>query len=206
MSVGGGYAVPARSAVRVIVFGAHVPVSVWTLVVLMTGTVLSLLTWRSLARWRRWRPAATLASLLWLTVTLALTVTPVGHDPPMGLDACIPSDLNDLVFNIFHTGGGLAGDLLNLLLMLPLTFSFVLASRRVWPAVAVAVLLPFTIELTQTVLPGRYCAISDIVTNSVGALLGVALGWLAQRHLMPWSPPGQRRQAEGQRRQAESRR
>ena len=158
-----------------IVFGAHVPVSGWTLVALAAGAVLSLLLWRPLARWRRWQSAATLASLLFLTLTLALTVTPKGHDPPTNVYACIPNDLPDLIFNIFHTGGGLTGDLLNLMLMLPLTFSLTLATRRVLPGVAVAMLLPFAIELTQTVLPGRYCAISDVVSNGAGALLGVAL-------------------------------
>lgn len=174
-----------------IVFGTPVPVSVWTLVVLVAGTVLSLLLWQPLARWRRWQPAVTLASLLWLTVTLALTVTPKGHDPPIGLYACIPNDVHDLVFyNIFPTSGGLAGALLNLLLMLPLTFSLVLATRRVRPAVVVAVLLPFAVEFTQTHLPGRYCNLPDVLTNSVGALLGVALGWSALR-LLRQARPGQ---------------
>lgn len=170
------------------VLGAHVPVSGWTLAVLVVGAALSLLLWRPLARRRDWRPAATLAALLLLTATLALTVTPEGRGRPMGLRACIPDDLPDLVFNIFHTGGGLTGDLLNLVLMLPLTVSLVLATRRVLPAAAVAVLLPFSVELVQTQLPGRSCAISDLVTNAAGALLGVALGALAQRLVSPGSP------------------
>ncbi len=179
-----------------IVFGAHVPVSIWTVVVLVVGAVLSLLLWWPLARWRRWQPAATLASLLLLTGTLALTVTPKGQDPPIGLDACIPSDLPDLVFNIVQIGDGLAGGLLNLLLMLPLTVSLVLATRRVRLGVAVALLLPFAVELTQTRLPGRYCGLSDLLINSAGALLGVALGWLAQQLLVRRSRPAQRRPAE----------
>jgi VanZ family protein len=28
------------------------------------------------------------------------------------------------------------------------------------------------VELTQTMLPGRYCTISDVLTNGTGALLG----------------------------------
>jgi glycopeptide antibiotics resistance protein len=180
----------------VIVFGAHASVSVWTLVALVAGAVLSLLLWRPLVRWRRWQPAATLASLLFLTVTLALTGTPGDPDPPMGLYACIPTDLPDLVFNIIHTGGGLVGALLNLVLMLPLTFSLVLATRRVWPGVMVAVVLPVAVELTQTVLPGHYCTISDVLTNGTGALLGVALAhWLQVRR----SPPVPRGPAQSRR-------
>ena len=158
-----------------IVFGAHVSVSVWTLVALIAGAALSLLLYRPLARWRHWQPTATLASLLFLSVTLALAVTPGDPDPPMGLDACIPADLPDLLFSILHTGGGLAGELLNLMFMLPLTFSLVLATRRAWPGVVVAVLLPLAVEFIQTVVPGHYCTISDVLTNGAGALLGTAV-------------------------------
>lgn len=46
----------------------------------------------------------------------------------MAFAACIPYDWNDLLFNVLHTGGGIFGNLLNLLLLLPLTVSFVLAT------------------------------------------------------------------------------
>jgi hypothetical protein len=118
-----------------------------------------------------------------LTAALAFTLTPDGNEPPIGLSPCIPNGLDDLIFNIFHTGGGPAADALNVLLLIPLTTSLVIASRRPAIAVAVSILLPVGIELTQTVVPGRYCAISDIVTNSTGGLLGVLVGFLATRLL-----------------------
>jgi VanZ like family len=164
----------------VTVLGAQVPVSGWTPVVLVGGVAISLLAWRRLARWRRWGPGATLAALLWFTVVVALTLTPYGDQPSIGLDACIPADWNDFVFNVLHTGGGISGDLLNLLLLMPLTISLVLASHRVLPAV-VAVLLPLAIELAQTQLPGRWCGVTDALTNGVGALFGIAVGLAAQR-------------------------
>lgn len=163
------------------VLGAHIPVSGWTLVAVAAGVAISLLVWRPLARWRRWQPGATLAALLLFTVALALTVTPDGDQPARGLNACIPHDWNDFLSNVLHTGGGVSGDVLNLLLLLPLTISLVLASRRMLPAVAVAALLPPAVELVQTQLPGRSCAISDMLTNGAGALLGIAIGWAAQR-------------------------
>lgn len=178
------------------ILGAHVPVSVWTLVVVVTGVAVSLLVWRPLARSRRWRPDATLAALLFLTGALALTLAPAGGSPAMGLDACIPYDWNDFLFNVLHTGGGIAGGVLNLLLLLPLTSSLVLASRRMLPAVAVAVLLPPAVELVQTQLPGRSCGITDMLTNGAGALLGIAVGWAAQRWLQR-SRPGRSTSASG---------
>lgn len=159
------------------IFRAHIPVSVWTLVMAAAGVSISLLVWRPLARRRRWQPGATLAALLLGTGALALTLAPAGGPPAMGLDACIPYDWNDFLFNVLHTGGGIFGDILNVLLLLPLTLSLVLASRRMLPAVAVAVLLSPAIELVQTQLPGRACAITDILTNDTGALLGTAIGW-----------------------------
>lgn len=130
-----------------------------------------------------WRPGATLATLLLFTVALALTVTPDGDQPKLGLAACIPYDWNDLLFTVLHTGGGLVGNVLNLLLLLPLTASFVLATGRTLPAVVLALLMSPLVELVQTQLPGRSCVVSDMLTNVTGALLGVAIGWAAERRL-----------------------
>lgn len=176
------------AGVSVTVLGAHVPVSVWTLVAVAAGLVVSLLVWRPLARWRHWQPGATLAALLLFTITVALTLTPEGDRPAMGLDACIPYDWNDFLFNVLHTGGGIVGNVLNVLMLLPLTTSLVLASRRMLPVVAVAVLLSPVIELVQSQLPGRSCTINDIVTNDTGALLGIAVGWGVQRWLQRTRP------------------
>jgi glycopeptide antibiotics resistance protein len=165
------------------IIGAHVPVSGWTLVALAVGSTASLLWWQVVgqrARWRRWRPGATLCALLSFTLVVALTLTPDGSQPTLGLSACIPYDWNDFVYNIFHTGGGSGGEVLNLIVMVPLTFSVVLASRRVLPAVALGVLLPTGIEFLQTLLPGRDCAITDMLTNSLGGLLGAAAGWAVE--------------------------
>jgi glycopeptide antibiotics resistance protein len=167
----------------VTVFGAHVPVSVWTLVALVGGVAVSLLVWRRLARWWNWRPGATLGALLSLTVALTLTVTPVPGGTRLGLAACIPYDWNDLIYNVLYTGGGVFATLLNLVLLGPLAVSLVLATRRVLPAVAVGLLLPPAVELVQTQLPGRGCTVADWLANSAGAVLGAVVGWALQRRL-----------------------
>lgn len=161
-------------------FWTHVPLSGWTVGATVVGTAVSIVTFRPLARWRSWQPVPTLSMQLLLVGVLALTVTPDGHRPSLGLAACIPVDWNDLVYNLTQDGGGLGGFLLNVLLFLPLTASVVFTTGRVWPGVAVSLLSP-VIELVQTVLPGRSCGLSDLETNLVGVLLGVAVGWLIKR-------------------------
>lgn len=162
------------------IFGADLPVTGWTYVTLVAGAAISVLVWVLIGRrtgWRHWRPRATLVALLSFTVVVALTVIPKGSQPALGLAACIPNDWNDFVHNVFHTGGGIAGDTLNLFLIFPLTCSLVLATRRVLPVLILGPLLPLGIELIQTQLPGRSCAVSDLVTNGAGAVLGAMAGW-----------------------------
>jgi glycopeptide antibiotics resistance protein len=164
----------------VTILGANLPASGWTLAVLVVGGAISLLAWRTVARLARWRPGATLGALLSLTVVVALTLTPKGTQPTLGVAACIPYDWHDFVYNVFHTGGGSAGDVFNFVLMFPLTFSLVLATRRVVPIVILSLLVPTAIEFLQTLLPGRSCAVSDMVTNSAGAVLGAVAGWVVE--------------------------
>jgi VanZ family protein len=147
------------------------------------GTILSALTWRALARGRRWRPGPTLASLLSLTFALAMTVTPYGDSPPRSLRECIPNSPSELVFHIVNANLDPIGDLLNLFLLFPLTVALVLATRSVGLALATALLLPVAVELTQTELPGRYCSLTDVITNSLGALAGLVIGWTVEKLL-----------------------
>lgn len=152
------------------------------------GAAISLLVWRRLARWLGWRPEATLGVALSLTVALTLTVTPVPGGTTMALGACIPYDWNDFLYNVLYTGGGVFAVLLNLTLMFPLGACLVLATRRLLPAVAVGLLLPLVVEYAQTELPGRSCTVSDWLTNTAGALLGAAVGWVLHRRLQTIQP------------------
>lgn len=99
-----------------------------------------------------------------------------------GTRNCLPDDLPNLVNAVARSGGGMVGNLLNLLLLLPLASSVVVLTGRIAPAATMSVLLPVIIEATQTRIPGRYCSLSDLITNISGALAGVALGyWLLRR-------------------------
>lgn len=163
------------------VLGAHVPVSAWTFAVLVVGGLISVLAAGPLARRRGWRHGPTLVTLLLLTAALSVTATPGEESHANGLLPCLSDDLSDLARDILHSGGGVAADLLNVLLLLPLAGAIVVATRRMLPGVAVAVLLPVLIESAQTVIPGRHCSLSDVVSNVAGALAGVTLGRLALR-------------------------
>jgi hypothetical protein len=167
----------------VIVLGAHVPISGWTVAVLLAGAAFALRYGRALGRRSAWQPEATVVALVSLTGLLALTITPDDDGPPLTLRQCVPLDPELLAHNALHTGGGLGGDLLNGLLTLPLTLALTMATGRAGLVIAVAVTMPAGIELVQTLLPGRFCAISDYLANSLGGLLGVGLGILARRWL-----------------------
>lgn len=172
------------------VLGAHVPVSGWTLIVLTAGALLGVLLARPLARRTSWRASAILVTLLLLAAALAVTLTPGDEPHRNGLRACLPHDVSDFVHDTLYSGGGVAGDLLNVLLLLPLAGAVVVTTRRVLPAVALAFLLPLTIEAVQTQIPGRYCSLSDLAANTGGALLGVLLGYVWLRRLGHRVPAG----------------
>lgn len=163
------------------VWGAHVPVSGWTAAALLVGVALSVLLWRPLARRTDWRGPWTLVALLSVSAVLALTLTPGDSVRHVGLRECIPREPSDLRHMVFHTGGGIVADGLNVLLTLPVTLGMVMATRRLTPALLVSPLLPLFIETTQTLIPGRVCAVSDLVTNTIGGLIGALSGWALRR-------------------------
>lgn len=75
-------------------------------------------------------------------------------------------------------GRQVVGDLLlNVALFVPLGVGLALLGTSRWRAFGIALLTTTTIELTQGfLLRGRFASVSDIVTNSTGALIGHALG------------------------------
>ena len=164
------------------VLTTQVPFSGWTVAVMVFGSLAAIVLARPLAQRAGWqRPTAT-TTLLLLVAVLSMTLTPGSEAHVNGTQNCLPDDLPDLVDAVARSGGGLVGNLLNLLLLLPLAGSVVVLTGRIAPAATMAVLLPVIIEATQTRIPGRYCSLSDLITNISGALAGVALGyWLLRR-------------------------
>lgn len=75
---------------------------------------------------------------------------------------------------------------LNVVLFVPLGFTGVRAlgsAPSAWPVVLLAGLFSAMLELMQLLLPGRYTTLSDVLTNTLGAALGVALARLVTRRL-----------------------
>jgi hypothetical protein len=164
-----------------------VPINHWIPVVGLLGFVASLLLWRRVAGWLRWRPLPTLLTLLAATAVVSLTLTPRGWwGNHRSLARCVPSDWADLADSMGRVGTSLES-WLNIAMLVPLGVGLVLASRRVvWPAVLL-VLLPVAIELTQVVVPGRQCSAADWAANALGGLIGVTIGALGNRWADDWA-------------------
>jgi hypothetical protein len=175
-----------------------IPISQWTPLFVLLGIGLCLLSWRWVATRTGWRSLPTLGALLTLAGALALTLSPRGWDGNhRSLAQCIPTDWAEVGRAASHVGSSLES-LLNVGLLTPFGIALVLASRRViWPA-AVMVLLPTVVELSQTGIRGRECSATDWIANALGGLIGVALGWAAERWWRarqanspgPGGPPG----------------
>ena len=106
---------------------------------------------------------------------LVLALAPSGDRALRPFSFTFPFDLH-----------GVADDLLNVGLFLPLGLALGWNSRRLAPAIVCGLLLSTAIELIQTIVPGRDPSLSDIVFNTLGAGLGALLGrrpraWLAPR-------------------------
>jgi hypothetical protein len=160
-----------------------VPVNHWTPLLGLLGLVICVLLWRPLVALTHWRSAPTLLALVSGVAALTLTLAPKGwRGNHRSLAQCLPSDWAQFTNSVSHVGGGLES-WLNIAMLVPLGFGLMMATRRVvWPSLFI-VLLPMAIELTQVVIPGRECSVSDWVANSLGGLAGVALGWLTQTWL-----------------------
>lgn len=164
------------------VWGTHVPVSWWTAATLVVGLAVTYPTAVIVVERTGWRRGPTIVAALLLVVTLAMTAVPDpgATQPPSGLAACIPISWADIPVDIAAGGGGLSGDLMNVALYAPLAGALVLAARRVWPC-CVLLVLPVLIELAQTLLPGRSCSTTDVLTNLAGIILGALGGMLVLR-------------------------
>lgn len=69
----------------------------------------------------------------------------------------------------------------NVVLFVPLAYLGALLLRRPVVAAGIAIGASALIEATQAVMPvlGRSCSTGDWLANSIGALIGAGLGWIA---------------------------
>lgn len=102
----------------------------------------------------------------------------------------------DFAFCLVCGERGLADDLLNILLFLPLGLALGCLLRGRHRALLLGATLSLTIELLQLRLPGRYPTLADLVCNTLGTALGIHLCHTAGHWLHP-RPPRARRLAVG---------
>jgi hypothetical protein len=84
--------------------------------------------------------------------------------------------------------GALADGLLNAALFLPLGAALTRAGWRSLQALSLGAVLSLGIEVVQLVIPGRDPSLADVVFNSLGAALGIAVA----RSASAWWRPGPR--------------
>ena len=125
---------------------------------------------------RRRRRTRAFAALIVLAVVAGLTLAPPSIAAParrMFVQAMV-AIAEPIVLWI---PGGLTERTLNTLLFVPLGATVaLLLSRRLWPvAIFAGFALSVTVEFAQTSIPGRVPDLSDVLWNTVGAAIGVAL-------------------------------
>jgi len=102
-------------------------------------------------------------SVLWLAVILGVTLVPLeATDAPP-------------VLCVLCGDGTLADGILNAALFFPLGAALSVAGWRPWRTIALCALLSCGVETAQFVIPGRDPSLSDVLFNTLGAVLGVAL-------------------------------
>ena len=107
-------------------------------------------------------------------VILLLTLLPSGSGPSLPFS--------------YQLGGErrwLADGILNLCLFVPLGMALGWNSRSTWIVVLCGLLLSTAIEITQIFVPGRDPALSDIVFNTLGTIVGALVARRPQVWLFP---------------------
>jgi len=93
----------------------------------------------------------------------------------------------------------LADGFLNVALFLLLVAALTVAGWRPWRPIALVALLSCGVETAQLVIPGRDPSLSDVLFNTLGIALGVALAYSAPAvwpiHATPGRRPLDRRSA-----------
>ena len=115
--------------------------------------------------------------ILWLVVILGVTLVPLeATDGPPPILCVLCGD------------GALADGVLNAALFLPLGAALSVAGWRPGRTIALGALLSLGVETLQFVIPGRDPSLSDVLFNTLGTALGIALA----RSASMWWRPGPR--------------
>jgi hypothetical protein len=119
-------------------------------------------------------PGRRIAITVTVVAILCLTVLPSGSGPPLPFSYALTADPR-----------WLADGILNLLLFVPLGLAVEWNARSIWIAVICGLLLSTTIEMAQTIIPGRDPALGDIIFNTLGTLAGAVLAHQGSSCLTP---------------------
>lgn len=89
--------------------------------------------------------------------------------------------------------------LANVAMLVPiaLLLTFVLGARRWWITVAVCAAASLGVEAVQFFMPGRVASVTDVVANSVGAVIGALLAVLIEAAVVRARRASMRRSARG---------
>jgi glycopeptide antibiotics resistance protein len=124
------------------------------------------------------------ALLMSLGVVLSATVTPSREALLFGAQGSGTCDLSRIALAPLQDLSHLNDTSLNILLFVPLGLAIALCprSRPKYVVLAVAFVLPASIELTQLLVPplGRECQSADVIDNLTGLVVGLSGGVMAR--------------------------
>jgi len=107
-------------------------------------------------------------------VILVVTLTPTGGASPPAFSTNFRSGFRWLADGILNVG-----------LFVPLGLVSGWRARSFWKTLGAGALFSAAIEVAQLILPGRDPQLNDIVSNSIGMAIGVALGLKPEQWLRP---------------------
>lgn len=120
---------------------------------------------------RRWVLWCLLAYVLAVAVVV---LTPVSY-------AGIVHRISDVIrtgLGLDFFGSGWIEFAANVVMFLPLGFLLTLLFRHPWYGTVLAIVLSAGVEVAQIVIPDRQASLRDVISNSIGAVIGAFLAWL----------------------------
>jgi glycopeptide antibiotics resistance protein len=152
----------------------------WLLPGLILSTLIGIAASRRIAQALRVDRAVAWALVVGFGLVLSATLTPLDGGFEFGVSGIGTCDMSRIGLAPFQELVHIGDTSLNVLLLIPLGLALGLmpGSRRRTVLVAVAIALPFVIEVTQMLLPvlGRGCQSADVSDNLTGLLVGFLIG------------------------------
>lgn len=115
--------------------------------------------------------------LVYVAAAALIVLSPVGYS---GIVEAIGNWLRaGLGLNWF--GYGWIEFVANILMLVPVGLGLGLLLHRLWAVVAIAFVASCLVEAMQWLIPVRTPSLRDVIANTVGAAVGVALAWFVRR-------------------------